>query len=176
MKDKIKRKRILFEKNIKNKINDNDININPNDDYESLKLRQEYEEKSNDRREIIILEKKIKLVKIKTKELNNEFKTQKRNEFNNYKEFKDKYQKIKAERKKVIKDLEIKLKDLKKKYKNKWETGDYKIKRWSLGMGKEFSRITWATKKSVWLSFVIVIVIVLVLAVVFLGIDRLFSL
>lgn len=174
MKDKVKRRRTLEER--KKSVNVQDANpyINPNDDYETLKRKQELQEQIADREKIEILDKKIKLAKIKAKELNEKFKKENAKKLTP-KKFKQKYKKIKAEREKIILELEKQLIKLKKDYDYKWESNSFKIKRWFLGMGKEFSRITWASKKSVWISFIVVIVIVLILATIFLGIDRLFS-
>ncbi len=173
MKDKVKRKRILKQKRNSVQISDNNY-INPNDDYETLKRKQEIQEQIADKEKIEILDRKIKIAKIKAKELNEEFK-QKNASKMSPKKFKLKYKKIKKERQKVINKLEDQLKKLKKDYDYKWETGNFKLKRWFIGMGKEFTRVSWAKKKSVWISFIIVIVIVLILATIFLGIDRLFS-
>ena len=173
MKDKVKRKRILKQKRNSVQISDNNY-INPNDDYETLKRKQEIQEQIADKEKIEILDRKIKIAKIKAKELNEEFK-QKNASKMSPKKFKLKYNKIKKERQKVINKLEDQLKKLKKDYDYKWETGNFKLKRWFIGMGKEFTRVSWAKKKSVWISFIIVIVIVLILATIFLGIDRLFS-
>lgn len=173
MKDKVKRKRLLKEKKESVKITNNDY-INPNDDYETLKRKQELQEQIADREKIEVLDRKIKLAKIKSKELNEEFKRKNASKMSPS-QFSKKYKKIKKEREKVIKQLEKQLSDLKKEYDYKWETGNFKIKRWFVGMGKEFSRISWANKKSVWISFIVVVVIVLILATIFLGIDRLFS-
>lgn len=173
MKDKVKRKRILDERKKSINIEEKPF-INQNDDYETLKRKQELQEQILDREQILILEKKIKLAKIKANELNDEFKRKYHSQLSNY-EFRKKFKKIKNEREKVVQKLEKQLHKLKKDYEYKWETGNFKIKRWFLGMGKEFTRISWASKKSVWISFIVVVVIVLILATIFLGIDRLFS-
>lgn len=173
MKDKVKRKRILDERKKIVNIEDKPY-INPNDDYETLKRKQELQEQFADHEQILILEKKIKLAKIKANELNNEFKKKYESQLSSH-DFQKKFKKIKNKREKVIQELEKQLHKLKKDYEYKWETGSFKLKRWFLGMGKEFTRISWASKKSVWISFIVVVVIVLVLATIFLCIDRLFS-
>ena len=173
MKDKVRRKRKLREKHKSIEISDNNY-INPNDDYESLKRKQEIQKQIADKEKIEILDKKIKIAKIKAKELNDEFKRKNLSKMSRT-EFNIKYKKIKKDRQKIINKLEKELTKLKKDYEYKWETGNFKLKRWFVGMGKEFSRISWAKKKSVWISFIIVVVIVLILATIFLGIDRLFS-
>lgn len=47
----------------------------------------------------------------------------------------------------------------------------YRLKRWIFGLNKEFSRVTWWSRKHVILDFVIIIIIVGILALIFMGID-----
>lgn len=173
MKDKVKRKRLLDERKKSVSINDNQY-VNPDDDYETLRRKQELQEQIADREKIEILDKKIKIAKVKAKELNQKFKQENAKKMTP-REFEKKYNHVKNEREKVIKSLEKELKKLKNEYDYKWESSGFKLKRWFLGMGKEFSRISWASKKSVFISFIVVVVIVLILATIFLAIDRLFS-
>lgn len=173
MKDKVKRKRLLDERKKSVSINDNQY-VNPDDDYETLRRKQELQEQIADREKIEILDKKIKIAKVKAKELNQKFKQENAKKMTP-REFEKKYNHVKNEREKVIKNLEKELKKLKNEYDYKWESSGFKLKRWFLGMGKEFSRISWASKKSVFISFIVVVVIVLILATIFLAIDRLFS-
>lgn len=173
MKDKVKRKRLLDERKKSVSINDNQY-VNPDDDYETLRRKQELQEQIADREKIEILDKKIKIAKVKAKELNQIFKQENAKKMTP-REFEKKYNHVKNEREKVIKSLEKELKKLKNEYDYKWESSGFKLKRWFLGMGKEFSRISWASKKSVFISFIVVVVIVLILATIFLAIDRLFS-
>ncbi|MDR2846857.1 MAG: preprotein translocase subunit SecE [Mycoplasmataceae bacterium] len=45
------------------------------------------------------------------------------------------------------------------------------MKRWFYGVGKEFLRIDWATRKKVFINFVIIIIVVAFFALLFLGVD-----
>lgn len=47
----------------------------------------------------------------------------------------------------------------------------YRLKRWVFGLNKEFSRVTWWSKRHVITDFVIIIIIVGILALIFMGID-----
>lgn len=47
----------------------------------------------------------------------------------------------------------------------------FRIKRWFFGIGKEFGRISWISKKQLIKDFFVVIVVILIMALVFLGID-----
>ncbi|MDR2567716.1 MAG: preprotein translocase subunit SecE [Mycoplasmataceae bacterium] len=60
-----------------------------------------------------------------------------------------------------------KVKDPDKSFKNV-------TRRWYYGVGKEFNRITWGTKKKMLVNFIVIAAITLFLALVFLGIDYIF--
>jgi preprotein translocase SecE subunit len=44
-------------------------------------------------------------------------------------------------------------------------------KRFVFGLNKEFSRVTWWSKKRTFLDFAIIIIIVTILALIFMGLD-----
>ncbi|MDE5651558.1 MAG: preprotein translocase subunit SecE, partial [Ureaplasma sp.] len=87
-----------------------------------------------------------------------------------------KKKKVKKKRKIIINDVKKELKEAKRNYIQNYETFSFKIRRWFFGMGKEFNRVTWLDKKSVFTNLIIVISISVFLAVIFLVIDIIFSL
>ncbi|MDR2636378.1 MAG: preprotein translocase subunit SecE [Mycoplasmataceae bacterium] len=57
---------------------------------------------------------------------------------------------------------------------DKKKNGKNWFKVWFFGLGKEFSRVTWAPKKKVIFNFMIVVLITTILVLIFLGLDYLF--
>ena len=176
MKDKVKRRRIVQER--KRKIGFQQKTVNENklkeEEIEANRQRQEFEQRKIDFEELQIFKKKIELAKEKNKEMDQKFK-QKRSEYASKAEFNEALKQNKEKRQLVIDKLEAEYEEKKQNYKFKWELGDFKFKRWFFGMGKEFSRISWSSKKSVWQGFIIVVSIVIFLALIFLAIDAIFS-
>jgi preprotein translocase SecE subunit len=50
----------------------------------------------------------------------------------------------------------------------------YGFKRWFFGLGKEFNRISWASRHKVLWNFLVILLIITFLALLFLGLDELF--
>jgi len=48
------------------------------------------------------------------------------------------------------------------------------MKRWFFGVGKEFNRINWTTKKQILVNTAIILIITIFLALVFFGLDWIF--
>lgn len=174
MKDKVKRRRILNQRKRKNLFekyfseNDPD-NLVLEREKQKLELQQvEYDQLS-------IMKMKLRLMKRKTKELNKDFLLNKRNGFTSTKEFIQKYKEAKSKRKAVLDKAIHDYKVARDIYREKYETTSFKIKRWFYGMGKEFIRIRWSTKKLVLINFLVVIGISTFLALIFLLIDFIFS-
>lgn len=176
MKDKVKRRRIVQERKKKFAFQQKpaDENKLKEEEIEANRQRQEYEQRKNDFEELEIFRKKVEIAKEKNKEMDRKFQA-KKSEFATQKEFKQAYKENKEKRQLIIDKLEAEYNQKKQAYKFKWELGDFKFKRWFFGMGKEFSRITWSSKKSVWQGFIIVVTIAIFLALVFLAIDAIFS-
>lgn len=175
MKDKVKRRRIVSERKQKGfKHKEPDENQLKEEEIEANRQKQEYEQRKIEYEELEILKKKIQLAKEHNKELDAKFRSRE-HEFSNHQEFMKAFKENQAKRQLVIDKLELEYKQKKQEYKFKWELGDFKFKRWFFGMGKEFSRVSWASKKSVWQGFLIVVSIVIFLALIFLAIDGIFS-
>lgn len=75
---------------------------------------------------------------------------------------KEKIVKTKDEEKK-----DKKLKKIEKKYKQKKHT----FKKYFYGVGKEFERVTWTSKKNLFTSFMVVVVVVIFFSLVFFGVT-----
>lgn len=175
MKDKVKRRRIVSERKkkffFKDDSNENRIK---EEEIQANRQKQEYEQRRLEYEELEIFKKKIELAEARNKELDQKF-LARRSEFSSKAEFDKAYTENKQKRQLVIDKLKLEYKQKKEAYKFKWELGDFKFKRWFFGMGKEFTRITWSSKKSVWQGFIIVASIVIFLALIFLAIDAIFS-
>lgn len=174
MKDKVKRRRILNQRKRKNLFekyfSENDPeNLILEREKQKLELQQiEYDKLS-------IMKMKLQLMKRKTKELNKDFLLNKRKDYTSTQEFINKYKEIKSKRKAILNKEINNFKIAKNIYREKYETFSFKIKRWFYGMGKEFIRIRWSTKKMVLINFFVVIGISTFLALIFLLIDFIFS-
>lgn len=83
--------------------------------------------------------------------------------------------KYQNESKRVINAYKLELKNAQISYNEKFNKPIHKFKGWFYGVGKEVSRTSWASKKSIIISFIVVIVIVIILAAIFFGIDAAFS-
>lgn len=174
MKDKVKRRRILNQRKRKNLLekyfSENDpTNLVLEREKQKLELQQ------NDYDQLAIMKMKLRAIKSKSKELNREFLLTKRGEFNSTEEFIKKYKEIKAKRNEIIKKSKNEFNISLNIYREKYETTSFKIKRWFYGMGKEFIRIRWSSKKLVFTSFVVVVGISVFLAIIFFIIDLIFS-
>lgn len=174
MKDRVKRRRILNQRKRKNLFekyfSENDPeNLILEREKQKLELQQiEYDKLS-------IMKMKLQLMKRKTKELNKDFLLNKRKDYTSTQEFINKYKEIKSKRKAILNKEINNFKIAKNIYREKYETFSFKIKRWFYGMGKEFIRIRWSTKKMVLINFFVVIGISTFLALIFLLIDFIFS-
>ncbi|GAA5414693.1 preprotein translocase subunit SecE [Ureaplasma ceti] len=173
MKDKVKRRRILEERKNRHskKVDEKQLK---EEEIEANRQRQEYEERKLDFEALEILRKKIELAKEHNSELDKKFQTRE-HEFQDHKAFVEAFKENKAKRQLVIDKLELDYEQQKEAYNFKWEVGSFKFKRWFFGMGKEFSRVSWANKREVWEGFLIVVSIVIFLALVFLAIEAIFS-
>lgn len=176
MKDKVKRRRIVNQRKVKDllsKYNNPEQNNPGNLAYE--KQKQALEKQQNDYDKIVIDRLKLKLLKKRTKELNQEFVKTKRSSYSTYQEFWTAYKNVRFKRHEVIKKHHEQLKLEKQIYSETYETVPFKIKRWFFGMGKEFSRIRWSTKKTVIANLIVVVSITIFLAIIFFIIDLIFS-
>lgn len=63
-----------------------------------------------------------------------------------------------------------------KKVKEPKEPFKIKFKRWFFGVGKEFSRTTWTSKKNLILDLLIVVLVAAAIILLFFGIDNLVNL
>lgn len=176
MKDKVKRRRIVNSRKIKSILNDQNYTSESHQQYELEREKIRLEEKQQAIDKIVSLQLKLKVVKEKSKQLNSEFLKNNRSKYNSSKEFKDAYKEIKLKRKNVIDGIKKELKEAKRHYIQNYETFSFKIRRWFFGMGKEFNRVTWLDKKSVFTNLIIVISVSVFLAIIFLIIDVIFSL
>ncbi|MDE5617551.1 MAG: preprotein translocase subunit SecE [Ureaplasma sp.] len=176
MKDKVKRRRIVSSRKIKNILNDQNYTSQSHQQYELEREKILLEEKQQAIDKIVSLQLKLKVVKEKSKQLNYDFLKNKRNEYPSSKEFYVAYKEVKQKRKVVINGIKNELKEAKQNYIQNYETFGFKIRRWFFGMGKEFNRVTWLDKKSVFTNLIIVVSISVFLAIIFLIIDIIFSL
>lgn len=64
-------------------------------------------------------------------------------------------------------EREKKLKKAEKKYKPK----KYILRKYFYGVGKEFERVTWTSKKSLFTNFVVIVIVVLFFSLVFFGVT-----
>lgn len=178
MKDKVKRRRILNQRKIRDiykQINYNNGNVDLNNDINIERQRQLIEKQQNEYDNIVLMRLKLKLMRKKSKELNKVFLKTKRKDYKSLKEFLIEYKNVKTKRKEVINKYALKLKNTLLTYSEKYETIRFKIKRWFFGMGKEFFRIRWSSKKSLLFNFITVVSICVVLAIIFFIVDAIFS-
>lgn len=117
---------------------------------------------------------KINFAIKKNKELNNNFKKT-HDDYPTNSEFKQAFKENKTKRNEVINQMKENYKQNKLAYAYEFETISYLLRRWFFGMGKEFTRISWMKRKPMIQEFIIVIIVVIILALVFLGIDSLFT-
>ncbi len=176
MKDKVKRRRIVNSRKIRSILNDQNYTSESHQQYELERERLRLEEKQQAIDKIVSLQLKLKVVKEKSKQLNSEFLKNNRNKYSSSKEFHDAYKDAKQKRNEIVNNIKKELKIVKKDYIQNYETFSFKIRRWFFGMGKEFNRVTWLDKKSVFTNLIIVISISVFLAIIFLIIDVIFSL
>lgn len=174
MKDKVKRRRIVNQRKMKDLLSKYDQNVNPNN-IAFEKEKQSIEKQQIDYDRISVNRLKLKLLKQKSKELNKEFLETKRANYSSKKDFLAAYQEAKNHRNETIRKFRDNLRLEVIAYREEYETTSYKIKRWFFGMGKEFSRISWSSKKTVFTNLIVVIGISLFLAVIFLLVDLIFS-
>lgn len=178
MKDKVKRRRILNQRKIRDiykQINYNNGNVDLNNDINIERQRQLIEKQQNEYDNIVLMRLKLKLMRKKSKELNKVFLKTKRKDYKSLKEFLIEYKNVKTKRKEVINKYALELKNTLLTYSEKYETIRFKIKRWFFGMGKEFFRIRWSSKKSLLFNFITVVSICVVLAIIFFIVDAIFS-
>lgn len=178
MKDKVKRRRILNQRKIRDiykQINYNNGNVDLNNDINIERQRQLIEKQQNEYDNIALMKLKLKLMRKKSKELNKVFLKTKRKDYKSLKEFLIEYKNVKTKRKEVINKYALELKNTLLTYSEKYETIRFKIKRWFFGMGKEFFRIRWSSKKSLLFNFITVVSICVVLAIIFFIVDAIFS-
>lgn len=174
MKDKVKRRRIVNQRKMKDLLSKYDQNVNPNN-IAFEKEKQVIEKQQIDYDRISVNRLKLKLLKQKSKELNKEFLDTKRSSYSSNKEFHQAYHDVKKHRTDAINKFKHDLKLDIISYREQYETMSYRIKRWFFGMGKEFSRISWSSKKTVFTNLIVVVGISLFLAVIFFIIDLVFS-
>ena len=90
MKDKVKRRRILNQRKIRDiykQINYNNGNVDLNNDINIERQRQLIEKQQNEYDNIVLMRLKLKLMRKKSKELNKVFLKTKRKDYKNLKEF-----------------------------------------------------------------------------------------
>lgn len=174
MKDKVKRRRIVNQRKMKDLLSRYDQNVSSNN-IAFEKEKQSIEKQQIDYDKISVNKLKLKLLKHKSKELNKTFLETKRENYPSKKDFLIAYNQAKNHRENAIKKFKEKLHLEIIAYREEYETTSYKIKRWFFGMGKEFSRISWSSKKTVFANLIVVIGISIFLAVVFLIVDLIFS-
>lgn len=176
MKDKVKRRRIVNQRKVKDllsKYADQGGENSNNIAFE--KQRQFLEKQQNDYDKLTIEKLKLRLLKKRSRELNQEFLMSKKSEYASAKEFWQAYKNVCHKRKEVIAKHKEDLKLQKQIYSENYETISFKLKRWFFGMGKEFTRIRWLNKKMIVVHLFIVTSISLFLAVIFFVIDFVFS-
>ena len=176
MKDKVKRRRIVNSRKIRSILNDQNYTSESHQQYELERERLRLEEKQQAIDKIVSLQLKLKVVKEKSKQLNSEFLKNNQNKYSSSKEFHNAYKDAKQKTNEIVNNIKKELKTAKRDYIQNYETFSFKIRRWFFGMGKEFNRVTWLDKKSVFTNLIIVISISVFLAIIFLIIDVIFSL
>ncbi len=176
MKDKVKRRRIVNSRKIRSILNDQNYTSESHQQYELERERLRLEEKQQAIDKIVSLQLKLKVVKEKSKQLNSEFLKNNQNKYSSSREFHNAYKDAKQKRNEIVNNIKKELKTAKRDYIQNYETFSFKIRRWFFGMGKEFNRVTWLDKKSVFTNLIIVISISVFLAIIFLIIDVIFSL
>ncbi len=176
MKDKVKRRRIVNSRKIRSILNDQNYTSESHKQYELERERLRLEEKQQAIDKIVSLQLKLKVVKEKSKQLNSEFLKNNQNKYSSSREFHNAYKDAKQKRNEIVNNIKKELKTAKRDYIQNYETFSFKIRRWFFGMGKEFNRVTWLDKKSVFTNLIIVISISVFLAIIFLIIDVIFSL
>lgn len=176
MKDKVKRRRIVNSRKIRSILNDQNYTSESHQQYELEREKLRLEEKQQAIDKIVSLQLKLKVVKEKSKQLNSEFLKNNQNKYSSSREFHNAYKDAKQKRNEIVNNIKKELKTAKKDYIQNYETFSFKIRCWFFGMGKEFNRVTWLDKKSVFTNLIIVISISVFLAIIFLIIDVIFSL
>lgn len=176
MKDKVKRRRIVNSRKIRSILNDQNYTSESHQQYELEREKLRLEEKQQAIDKIVSLQLKLKVVKEKSKQLNSEFLKNNQNKYSSSREFHNAYKDAKQKRNEIVNNIKKELKTAKRDYIQNYETFSFKIRRWFFGMGKEFNRVTWLDKKSVFTNLIIVISISVFLAIIFLIIDVIFSL
>ena len=132
MKDKVKRRRILNQRKIRDiykQINYNNGNVDLNNDINIERQRQLIEKQQNEYDNIVLMRLKLKLMRKKSKELNKVFLKTKRKDYKSLKEFLIEYKNVKTKRKEVINKYALELKNTLLTYSEKYETIRFKIKR-----------------------------------------------
>lgn len=178
MKDKVKRRRILNQRKIRDiykRVNYSSSSVDVNNDLNIERQRQLIEQQQNEYDNLMVMRLKLKLMRKKAKELNHLFLKTKRKDYKTIKEFWTNYKNSKKKRQEVINKYASEVKNTWLTYSEKYESIRFKIKRWFFGMGKEFFRIRWSSKKSLLFNFITVVSISLILAIIFFAIDAIFS-
>lgn len=169
--NKIKRSIKRFEKKILKKHQEL---IESNKQTEAKNLEKLLKERQEKYFELKKEKQKIHFAIEKNKELNIIFK-QKKDDYPTRLEFKLAFKENKNKRQNIIKNMKYNYKQSKLFYNYEFETSSYLLRRWLFGMGKEFSRITWMKKRPMLEEFIIVAIVVIILALIFLGIDSIFT-
>ncbi len=161
-KDKVKRARKLANKKPTRK------QLEEKKQFELEKQQKEelFKERAEFHTKVLQAKQVWKIGERKAKEIRTEFES-KRNDYASYNEFKQAKHKLITQQKQVLDGVKKKYLELNKAYKDKYELGTYKFRRWFFGMGKEFERITWCNSKTLWTSFLTIVIIVVILAILF---------
>lgn len=144
------------------------------EDIENKKIEEELQERKAAFDKVKTLKEKIRLAKEKNRELDSKF-LKRRKEFKSSTEFKNAYVENKNKRTEVINKLESEYEQELANYRTNYELGTYRFKRWFFGMGKEFSRISWLSKKEVMTGFIIVFFTSVTLALIFFIIEMIIT-
>lgn len=165
-KDKVRRARRLAAKKPTKK------QLEEQKKFEQEKKEREelFKERAEFHAKVLQAKQVWKIGERKAKEIRENFEKTRGN-YNTYEEFKIAKQKLLTQQKQVLQSVKEKYLAINKEYKDKYELGTYKFKRWFFGMGKEFERITWCNNRTLWISFITIIGVVAILSILFLIVD-----
>ncbi len=135
-----------------------------------LKKEKNSEAKKDYEKRIIEAKKKYLSAKKNNKKLGKEFKST-RSKYATKDAYKFAHEQNRSEREAIVIKFKGEYNTLQDEYYEKFEMGSYKFKRWFFGMGKEFNRTAWSTKRSLLENFIIVAIVILFLALIFFAID-----
>ena len=135
-----------------------------------LKKEKNNEEKKDYEKRISQAKNKFLSAKKNNKKLEKEFKAT-RSKYDTKDAYKFAHEQNRSEREAVVIKFKNEHESLQNEYYEKFEMGSYKFKRWFFGMGKEFNRTAWSTKRSLLENFIIVLIVILFLALIFFAID-----